>query len=747
QLMKADYDRLIGGASGAAQSARQLASAGQGATLALAVSCVGRRLVLGERTEEEVEAVLDVLPQGSQIVGFYSYGEISPYATGQCDLHNQTMTLTTFSESAAVVARPAPAGASAPAVAPRRPAPAAVQARSAVSGTPMPSAPTHTPTPMAPPPPHAPAVVDLPMVSATGPEPETLTGARAVRLTAGTDPQAGLSISKKMVGPVQVVSFAGRLSESFQGARAAAELGGTVVMDLSGITRVTSFGVREWLQMLQESESRVEALYLARCSEAVSNQLTMIRRFAGKGQVVSFYAPYLCSGCGTAFAALLDCVKDAEAIKAERPPDATCPRCAKPGVFDDDPRTYLTFGGQATRVPDDVRRAIAALEPDAAFEALEKRIEGDTTRVRVASALDGSLRWTRVLEGVEGDVAIDLSGVPSSTGEGVQHLLEGLNAVDTEVKSLRLEGVPGALLQSLAEASVSRPKLRLASTRIEGYCATCTATRPAEVRLDGDLESLAKGQMPEVACRRCHGPLGYETAYPAIRAAAKTLLKRPRAAAAAPAGAPAASRRAPSPRLGMMLGIGGGAVVAVAQLVGAGAMLATRGRAPQEPAVAAAALPVAAAGAPAPANPNGWRSENGLLPGWADNPVAVQGGGVYVVGRGSGATEEEALQAARAEATDRLVRQLLQGLQGKPIADLVRASGADASAENAAAVAQRFQRQLGAAASLERTDTAVREKGGHQELVARYRIGQDAFKAAVDRYARTAAFRGITVAP
>src|SRR6185295_5564290 len=60
------------------------------------------------RTEEEVEAVLDVLPKGSQIVGFYSYGEISPYASGQCDLHNQTMTLTTLSESPTPVPRVAP---------------------------------------------------------------------------------------------------------------------------------------------------------------------------------------------------------------------------------------------------------------------------------------------------------------------------------------------------------------------------------------------------------------------------------------------------------------------------------------------------------------------------------------------------------------------------------------------------------------------------------------------------------------
>ena len=98
QLMRANFDRLVEGASQAA-SLTGVAKNGHHATLAIAISCVGRRLVLGERTEEEVEATMDILPEGTKQIGFYSYGEISPYADGSCDLHNQTMTLTTISEA------------------------------------------------------------------------------------------------------------------------------------------------------------------------------------------------------------------------------------------------------------------------------------------------------------------------------------------------------------------------------------------------------------------------------------------------------------------------------------------------------------------------------------------------------------------------------------------------------------------------------------------------------------------------
>lgn len=97
QLMRANMDRLVDGASDAATMIGGVPDDGT-PTLAIAVSCVGRRLVLGERTEEEIEATLDVLPAATQQIGFYSYGEISPYGTGTCDLHNQTMTLTAISE-------------------------------------------------------------------------------------------------------------------------------------------------------------------------------------------------------------------------------------------------------------------------------------------------------------------------------------------------------------------------------------------------------------------------------------------------------------------------------------------------------------------------------------------------------------------------------------------------------------------------------------------------------------------------
>jgi hypothetical protein len=98
RLMRASTDGLVDSAGAAGRDAAAGLAADRPA-LVLAVSCVGRRLVLGERTEEEVELVREAMPAACTQLGFYSYGEIAPgQAHATADLHNQTMTVTVFQE-------------------------------------------------------------------------------------------------------------------------------------------------------------------------------------------------------------------------------------------------------------------------------------------------------------------------------------------------------------------------------------------------------------------------------------------------------------------------------------------------------------------------------------------------------------------------------------------------------------------------------------------------------------------------
>lgn len=97
RLMKANFESLYEGASKAAENSIGILK--DKAQLALLISCVGRKLILKQHTEDEVESVREVIGEEALMTGFYSYGELGPDRTGDsCYLHNQTMTITLFSE-------------------------------------------------------------------------------------------------------------------------------------------------------------------------------------------------------------------------------------------------------------------------------------------------------------------------------------------------------------------------------------------------------------------------------------------------------------------------------------------------------------------------------------------------------------------------------------------------------------------------------------------------------------------------
>jgi hypothetical protein len=100
QLMRGNFDRLAEGSGEAAQLARGgLGELGGGDGVAILVSCIGRKLLMGQQTAAETEAAGAALGPRLKRIGFYSYGEITPHArSGTCELHNQTMTITTMVE-------------------------------------------------------------------------------------------------------------------------------------------------------------------------------------------------------------------------------------------------------------------------------------------------------------------------------------------------------------------------------------------------------------------------------------------------------------------------------------------------------------------------------------------------------------------------------------------------------------------------------------------------------------------------
>jgi hypothetical protein len=97
RFMKTNFNSLISSAAIAADKA--IENNKKAPDFALLVSCVGRKIVLGTRIQEEVDAVSQTFKENTPMLGFYAYGEIAPLANEkETALHNQTMTITTFYE-------------------------------------------------------------------------------------------------------------------------------------------------------------------------------------------------------------------------------------------------------------------------------------------------------------------------------------------------------------------------------------------------------------------------------------------------------------------------------------------------------------------------------------------------------------------------------------------------------------------------------------------------------------------------
>jgi hypothetical protein len=663
QLMRADFPRLVGGATAAVEMAK-----GNGApvgkdVLAVAISCVGRRLVLGDRTEEEVEAVHDALPRemDKHLTGFYSYGEISPFAQGHADLHNQTMTLTLFSERPPTKARPvAPTMASLPGI------PIEEGVTSVISSR-IPGAP----------------------VSATTASRREVRKTRPMPALSGA---TGATLDEQKVGPVSVVRVRGRISESFQGETNGGKMVGTVVLDLAAVERITSYGVREWLSMLGAAKNAT--LVFARCSEAVVNQLGMIRKFAGHAQVVSFYAPYECSVCGEGFERLFDLRSDASAIQNATPPAATCPGCEGAGRFDDDAQSYFTFAQpflQSALTPE-VASALEQLDDlkePARRDPVEKTVDGARTRVVLQTKLTADIRWARILDGIEGDFELDLgaSGVPDV--RAVTTLGSALATLGDEVTRATVERSPEALVARFAELGVP-DKAELGSAILDCWCAACNADRPTVVgRGDGAnalnckrcggtvrvknealyafLEQHWKGRAERTAVLASMGATNATKVLAASEPiAVAPVAPSPSVAPPAAAPAPAAAAGGPSNRTL--------AAIVLVGLIGGGALYATRQpvATPTPPAASAvAANPSAAPSAAAVAPSAVAAASTGARPAWIERALSVDGDALIVVGHGAGANGEAAEKAAKDDAVGKLLGRLSTDLDGTAIQGFV----------------------------------------------------------------------------
>jgi serine/threonine protein kinase len=227
-----------------------------------------------------------------------------------------------------------------------------------------------------------------------------------------------------------VVKLSGIIDDSFDRMQILEGTGGNTVFDLDGVTRITSSGVREWTNMLRGLPP--DSYYcFVRAHPGMVSQFNMVSQFGVSGQIISFYAPFLCTSCDNYFEVLLDVRAHYGDLSALKEPSANCPKCDKPAEFDDVAETYFGYVASAAK-PSPPPMVAALIEgkfaPPAASLRIEKEIDERITLLWVSGELDRGGHFKRLGDGLEGDVVVVLANVTSAKEAGLRGLSSFLRA-------------------------------------------------------------------------------------------------------------------------------------------------------------------------------------------------------------------------------------------------------------------------------------------------------------------------------
>jgi anti-anti-sigma regulatory factor len=320
-----------------------------------------------------------------------------------------------------------------------------------------------------------------------------------------------LVIEKFADGGVACIKFVGTIDESFEGkklgATAAAD---TLVLDLGGVKKISSFGIREWVDFVTTAARHARQLVLIECTPKVIDQLNMVANFAGGGRVFSFYAPFRCDYCDSEQRVLLQVDRDFDAIKGLKPSERPCPACKESMYFDEDGATFFSYIIAQDRFQlDPAVEAFLAAKLNYAVSDLNRKlrvdkvIEGRATYLRLNGDLDGNFPRDKLAEGLEGTVIVDLGAIGKIEPVGAMQWRGFIAMVAPAAERVYLASAPPAFIEKLCTRDDLNPKVQLLTVLMPYTCAACGTTSAHNVDVGAHYDVLKFATAPELRCPTC----------------------------------------------------------------------------------------------------------------------------------------------------------------------------------------------------------------------------------------------------
>jgi len=284
-------------------------------------------------------------------------------------------------------------------------------------------------------------------------------------------------------GDAALVTVTGLVDEQFSGFGQVAKAK-TLVIDVSGITRMTSFGVRQWLKAIDALSKSLTDVYLLGCPTFFVDQLNMVLNFGGPAKVLTAMAPYSCLSCGSESAEPIDVVTD-RANLTTQPPDKQCRHCGSKLELDESPESYFAFASQygASNIHSAAAELLAAkglYTPVGASSEKPPRIiklvHGSVTYFRVIGTIGTLFRARPFIVGAEGEVVIDLAEVEQFDASGLKEWRRLLKTLAGQVSAVTLVDVGASLLATAGDTLTLARNIIVASLRAPYLCVDCGRT-------------------------------------------------------------------------------------------------------------------------------------------------------------------------------------------------------------------------------------------------------------------------------
>ncbi len=324
-----------------------------------------------------------------------------------------------------------------------------------------------------------------------------------------TRPKAGVDVVTS--GDVALVSVAGLVDENFSGF---GNLGDatSAVINVSGMTRMTSFGVRQWLKGMDALPKTIGDIYLLGCPTFFVDQLNMVLNFGGAAQILTVVAPYTCPSCGVESGEMIDVLAERAALARGGVGDKECTRCGGKLEFDETPESYFSFVNKyaASSIQPSVAQLLLAqgLYTAAVDSAAEKPpriiklVHGSVTYFRIIGTVGSMFKARPFLVGAEGEVVIDLAEVDRFDPLGQREWRRLLKTLARQVPAVTLVDVTESFLAVVGDSFNVAKNISVWSVLGSYTCIECGRT-------SSDSQSLEGARWPLVfsyrICSTCGG--------------------------------------------------------------------------------------------------------------------------------------------------------------------------------------------------------------------------------------------------